>query len=886
PVLVADGIPVEGTISAADGSPVAGARVDLVQNGRRLAATSSDASGVYRFLVTQPDQYTVVAWDDVHGLTTRTVDVQLPGPLTGQSIQFGGGSHRLTLVNGEGQPLSGQSLLLSPQGAAAGDVSYPVTTDADGEALIPHLADGDYTVRAEPAGYAHTDQAFSHSSGNQNTQLVVENEIVLSGQVSFGDGSPVAVPLLVLEHDSSDAQLLIIGESDGSFRSDNLAPGDWSIWVSGYEMKSEFLPSQALTEDTELPVTVEAGGSTLTGAITADGRSVSLAMVSILDQQGRLVKSSFGDLSGSYSLNGLPAGAFTLRVEAAGYALYETPFSFSGSDSVTENVSLAPALAIGISPLAPDPQQPLTVRPSLVEGLGSFATSHISGLQPPSQMPVHQQPVPDISDDCFEISAARNAWLDMHKARDNMNAAYADWSNSYYNGVNSGFNDLGLLSTELGVLTIKVSAMRHIGSLSRAEQGVQRARAAVGALAVDSLVAVRGQGDVKAFVLHGASIFSTKAGYAALANDVFKFLQNNQQAGVNEVAWQHIYNTQEAFYQDAAADYFAARANFYAVTREDCPEEDPEEPEKPNEEEQEDEDEVERRDSRDPNDIVGPLGYGPENWVRSTTQFDYTILFENVPTATAPAQVVMITHILDDDLDLATFELGSFGFDDLVVPVPAGRFSYQTRLSDRLEEGYFVDFSAELNPATRTVTWMLEAIDPATGDLIADPDAGFLPPNVNEPEGEGLVRFSIAPEPNLSTGIHIDAQARIVFDQNEPIDTPVYRNTIDAEAPQSAVEALPESVSPSFTVSWSGADAGAGIVGYDVYVSRDGGAYEKWQHKTTATSATYQGVDGSTYQFYSVAVDGTGQREMTPAEPDATTSVSGERKLFLPVING
>lgn len=43
-------------------------------------------------------------------------------------------------------------------------------------------------------------------------------------------------------------------------------------------------------------------------------------------------------------------------------------------------------------------------------------------------------------------------------------------------------------------------------------------------------------------------------------------------------------------------------------------------------------------------------------------ELDYTIRFENDPNATAPAQVVIVSHVLDSDLDIRTFRLGSFGF--------------------------------------------------------------------------------------------------------------------------------------------------------------------------------------------------------------------------------
>ena len=46
---------------------------------------------------------------------------------------------------------------------------------------------------------------------------------------------------------------------------------------------------------------------------------------------------------------------------------------------------------------------------------------------------------------------------------------------------------------------------------------------------------------------------------------------------------------------------------------------------------------------------------------------------------------------------------------------------------------------------------------------------------------------------------------------------------------------------------------------YDLFVSRDGGAYERWLDDTTATSATFVGEAGRSYRFYSVAADAAGR---------------------------
>jgi RHS repeat-associated protein len=276
----------------------------------------------------------------------------------------------------------------------------------------------------------------------------------------------------------------------------------------------------------------------------------------------------------------------------------------------------------------------------------------------------------------------------------------------------------------------------------------------------------------------------------------------------------------------------------------------------------------------DPNDIVGPGGFGPGGFL-VPAPLPYTIDFQNAPTAGGPAQQVVVTQQLDPGLDLDTFQLGDFGFGGLDVSVPAGRQLYHTRVDTRSSNGLFVDVTAALDRPTRTVTWTLTSLDPATLDLPDDPFVGFLPPDKNASEGEGFVNYTVSPLATDPTGTVIAAQASVVFDANAPVLTPQFINTIDAGPPTSSITSLPAFSPVTFTVHWAGQDdaGGSGIATYDVYVSDDGGPFTLWQAATTATAAAYTGVDGHTYAFYSVATDNVGHVEATPSGAQSVTTV-------------
>ncbi len=71
----------------------------------------------------------------------------------------------------------------------------------------------------------------------------------------------------------------------------------------------------------------------------------------------------------------------------------------------------------------------------------------------------------------------------------------------------------------------------------------------------------------------------------------------------------------------------------------------------------------------------------------------------------------------------------------------------------------------------------------------------------------------------------------------------------------------PQVFQNSFTVNWGGSSPFLSAVTFDVFVSDNGGPFTLFQAATTATSATFTGVSGHTYGFFSIATDAGGNRE-------------------------
>jgi hypothetical protein len=77
--------------------------------------------------------------------------------------------------------------------------------------------------------------------------------------------------------------------------------------------------------------------------------------------------------------------------------------------------------------------------------------------------------------------------------------------------------------------------------------------------------------------------------------------------------------------------------------------------------------------------------------------------------------------------------------------------------------------------------------------------------------------------------------------------------------------------SNAIEVYLSGQDAQTGIGSYDLYVSKDGGAFQLAQQGISDTLATYRGTLGSDYGFYARATDNAGNQEPQKSGEEAST---------------
>jgi hypothetical protein len=171
-------------------------------------------------------------------------------------------------------------------------------------------------------------------------------------------------------------------------------------------------------------------------------------------------------------------------------------------------------------------------------------------------------------------------------------------------------------------------------------------------------------------------------------------------------------------------------------------------------------------------------------------------------------------------------------------------------------------FGWKINREGNKLTWDIEGIE--------------LPPNVNAPEGEGYVDFSVDLKPGLKNNTKIKNKATIIFDYNEPIETNEYVNTLDLNSPEAITD---EAVlkDGKVVIKCYGSDDESGVAYYDYYASYKNGDFQYIGYSDEEFEYTLpDGTDVRDFAFVVMAVDNVGNVQ---EQPTAAAVVTGIRKI-------
>jgi hypothetical protein len=136
---------------------------------------------------------------------------------------------------------------------------------------------------------------------------------------------------------------------------------------------------------------------------------------------------------------------------------------------------------------------------------------------------------------------------------------------------------------------------------------------------------------------------------------------------------------------------------------------------------------------------VAPRASAPRSFLPSGQALPYEISFENPPTASAIPGSIEVISRLDAQLDARTFRLGDIKIGDIQVHIPEGRATFQGDFDFTRSKGFILRVTAGVDVERSIASWLFEAIDPLTGEVIRDTTKGLLAPNNALGIGQGSV---------------------------------------------------------------------------------------------------------------------------------------------------
>ncbi|MBV8468215.1 MAG: pre-peptidase C-terminal domain-containing protein, partial [Burkholderiales bacterium] len=256
------------------------------------------------------------------------------------------------------------------------------------------------------------------------------------------------------------------------------------------------------------------------------------------------------------------------------------------------------------------------------------------------------------------------------------------------------------------------------------------------------------------------------------------------------------------------------------------------------------------------------------SYVPAGQTLPYTVSFSN-PASHPDGQIRIVTQI-DPSLDMGSVQLGSIKIGNLTIQVPPNRADFAGDYDYTTSAGFILRVNAAVDGSSHAITWLLQAIDPNTGEVINKPNLGLLagdPTDPSAPPATGFVSYTIAARPGATSGATIATTASIAFDGTPPVKSQTVSYVLDNTPPASTVKAVASGAdaagNPTYNVSWSATDDQSGVKYVTVYVAEDGGNFMIWKSKAGGASGTavFTGQAGHSYQFLTAATDYAGNNE-------------------------
>jgi hypothetical protein len=189
-------------------------------------------------------------------------------------------------------------------------------------------------------------------------------------------------------------------------------------------------------------------------------------------------------------------------------------------------------------------------------------------------------------------------------------------------------------------------------------------------------------------------------------------------------------------------------------------------------------------------------------------------------------------------------------------------------------EEAIVRYTYDYNPSSGKIVHLFESLLLENYTEPEDPTLGFLQPNINSPEGEIFIHFTVDPSEDLEHLDNILNKAYIYFDNNDVIITNNYLNVVDTIAPVSTILPLPTTqIENDIVLHLEGSDDQALLKDFIVQMSVNDGPWINIATAMNIDSLVVTGELGNQYEFKVRARDYANNLENEHENPDAVVTI-------------
>ena len=327
------GVILSGRVTGPDGTPVAGVDItatNWLENLRAYGNTSIDgtyritlASGTYMLEIRPPGQseYLRQTVFDVEITNDTTFDIAFETGVTLSGY----------ITNPEGKPIA--DVFVGVWGTEDLNQAGRAFTSADGSYSIANLRPDTYRLEIRPPENSEwPGQIITDVKISEDTTLDIELKpgVILSGKITDSEGRPVADIGVSARGSTTGQGGYGQTSSDGVYRI-RLMPGTYTLflWSDG-EFLSQTISDVQVEEDTNLDITLKAGGFVLSGGVS-DSKGEAMAG-DILVTAHRLPTTSLWPFSTQYRTEIEADGSYQLTLEEGRYDV--TCGHYIGDDGV------------------------------------------------------------------------------------------------------------------------------------------------------------------------------------------------------------------------------------------------------------------------------------------------------------------------------------------------------------------------------------------------------------------------------------------------------------------------------------------------------------------------------------------------------------------------